>query len=149
MTKAKENVPEKELNALLKGQYMGIHAYDEYIYRTKDKFVKRELQNIQMDHKKHAAMIAKRVQDLGGKPVNDEGIKGSVMQAMFKPFMPNTPDKLLAGSLKAEAYYGVEISEEIVKGDLDPFSRRIVHRVLNENRRHVRRLKKLVDKKDL
>lgn len=128
----------KELNAFLKGQYMGIHAYEEYIQRTKDAKIKQELQKIQQDHKTHAARVAERIQNLGGKPVDDEGLMGTIQQTIFKmKGIPRSTEEILRGVLKGEAEYGVQLSEEIVKGDLDPESQTMIRQILDKDRSHV------------
>lgn len=76
----------KILNAFLKGQYMGIHAYEHCIEKLKDPNIKKEFQNIQQDHKIHALKVAERIQNLWGIPVDNEGIVGSV-QGFIGQFM--------------------------------------------------------------
>ena len=66
------------LNHFLQGQYMGIHAYEQHIEKLMDPHIKKEFQNIQQDHKLHAMKVAERIQNLGGTPVDDEGIVGSL-----------------------------------------------------------------------
>jgi len=127
----------KELNAFLKGQYMGIHAYEHLIQRAGDPEVKGLLQQIQQDHKQHALKVAERIQDLGGTPVDDEGFVGSIQGIISRVTAPNETHGILQSALKGEGYYGVEVSEEIVKGDLDPESKRIVESILDEDRQHV------------
>lgn len=127
----------KELNAFLKGQYMGIHAYEHLIQRAGDPEVKGLLQQIQQDHKQHALKVAERIQDLGGTPADDEGFVGSIQGIISRVTTPNDTQGILQSALKGEGYYGVEVSEEIVKGDLDPESKRIVESILDEDRQHV------------
>lgn len=53
------------LNDFLKGQYMGIHAYENYIQKISDEQIKRELQKIQQELKNDASKVAERIQNLG------------------------------------------------------------------------------------
>lgn len=137
-------VPIKELNAFLKGQYMGIHAYEEHIQKVKDPHIKSELQKIQQEHKHHAAIIADRIQNLGGRPADDEGFIGSIQQAISKLKIPDSTDGILKSALKGEDYYGIQMSEEIVKGDLDPESKQLVQQILDHDRKHVELLNNLL-----
>ncbi|WP_210766926.1 DUF2383 domain-containing protein [Cerasibacillus terrae] len=73
----------KELNAFLKGEYMGIHAYEHFIKHTQDPKLKDEPQRIQQEHKQHAARTAERIQNLGGKAVEDNGIMLSMKESMM------------------------------------------------------------------
>ncbi|KAB2336154.1 ferritin-like domain-containing protein [Cytobacillus depressus] len=134
----------KTLNQFLKGQYMGIHAYEHHIQKLTDPKMKREFQRIQQDHKNHALKVAERIQNLGGVPVDDEGLIGSV-QGYFGQFMiPDTTVGIIESSLKGEGYYGIQVSEEIVKGDLDPESRQLIEEILDKDREHVQFLQNLV-----
>lgn len=101
---------------------MGIHAYEHYIEKLKDPEIKKEFQKIQQDHKQHALKVAERIQNLGGVPVDNEGIVGSVQGLISQFTVPDTTEGIVSSALKGEGYYGVQISEEIVHGDLDPES---------------------------
>jgi bacterioferritin len=135
----------KELNAFLKGQYMGIHSYENYIQKINDEHIKKELQKIQQDHKEHASKVAARIQNLGGRPVDDEGFTGSISQIMSKiTGIPDTTEDMLRNILKGEDYYGIQLSEEIVKGDLDADSKKLVQEILDHDRKHVKILNNLL-----
>ncbi len=132
------------LNAFLKGQYMGIHAYEHHIQKLKDSTIKKEFQNIQQDHKLHAMKVAERIQNLGGTPVDDEGLVGSVQGFLSQFKIPETTDDIIKNALVGEDHYGIKISEEIVRGDLDPESLQLIEDILNKDREHVDRLNQIV-----
>ncbi|WP_028785098.1 ferritin-like domain-containing protein [Thalassobacillus devorans] len=134
----------KELNAFLKGQYMGIHAYEHLIQRVDEPGIKQELQNIQQEHKMHAMEIAERIQHLGGNPVDDEGFIGSMQNFISRFTTPDSTEGILESALKGEDVYGLHLSEEIVKGDLDPESKQMIERILDEDRKHLQILKGLM-----
>jgi bacterioferritin len=127
----------KELNSFLKGQYMGIHAYEHLLQNLEDAEVKKQFQRIQQEHKLHAQKIAERIQNLGGVPVDDEGMMGKI-QGYFSQFTtPHTTEEIIKRALKGEDYYGIHLSGEIVKGDLDDESQRIVDDILADDQKHV------------
>jgi len=130
----------KELNAYLKGEYMAIKAYDGFLERIKDPTMKEELQNIQRDHMKHVAKVSERISNLGGKPVNDAGFMGT-MSDMKNLIKRNSDDTtfILKDAGRGE-YRGVRMAEEVVKGDLDPESQKLIKDILNEDRSHVGKL---------
>lgn len=134
----------KELNAFLKGQYMGIHAYEDCIQKIDNPEVKKELQKIQQEHKVHASMVAERIQNLGGRPVNNEGMIGSIQQVIARFKGHESTEAILQGALKGEDYYGITISEEIVKGDLDQESKQLIEQILDHDQRHVEQLSQLL-----
>ncbi|GGD18577.1 ferritin-like domain-containing protein [Pontibacillus salipaludis] len=139
-----ENDVIKTLNTFLKGQYMGVHAYEQYIKKLDDPMIKKEFQKIQQDHKQHAQQVATRIQDLNGTPVDDEGLIGSVQGFIGKFMMPDETHKIIDSAARAESYYAVELSEEIVKGDLDPETKELIEQVIDEDRAHVESLHRLL-----
>lgn len=134
----------KELNAYLKGEYMGIHAYEHYIQQVTDPSVKKELQRIQQEHKLHAAKLAERIQNLGGKAVEDNGVMLSIREGMLnlKGF-PDDINEILQDAIKGQEK-GMLMAEEIVRGDIDEESRQIVEENLDEDREHLNRLNNLL-----
>jgi Protein distantly related to bacterial ferritins len=125
------------LNEFLKGNYMAIHAYNEYINRAKQPELKLLLQQLQQNHQQHAMEITKRIQDLGGKPVDHPGIKGKSME-IFKMLTDhnNEPDHIVKDALAGEKR-GIEISQNIVNGTLDDQSYRLVQQILDKNIKHL------------
>lgn len=134
-----------ELNTFLEGNYMAIHAYDQYIHHMDDDMIKRQLQQIQQQHKQHAALIAERIQNLGGKPVHDVGMMGKM--AEFMQQMKSTTDRehILKDALVGEQR-GIKTSQELMEQDLDQESLQLVESILNRDREHVTLLQNLLKK---
>lgn len=132
----------KELNEFLEGNFMAIRTYDRYIHRMEDPEVKKTLQNIQRDHKEHAAKIAERIQNLGGKPVNDTGFKGAIAEffANLKESTSGTND-ILRDAIAGETR-GIEVSRKMLEGDLDPGSVSLVRKILEDDEKHIDMLKR-------
>lgn len=145
MMESKETVL-KKLNEFLQGQYMGIHSYDYLLERVENEEVRNLFQKFQADHKQHAAMVTERIKSLGGTPVENEGVMGSIQGWLYQYRLPKNTEGLVENAIKGEAYYGVEISEEIVKGDLDPESKALIEKVLDKDREHARIIKELAGK---
>lgn len=130
----------RELNEFLKGQYMGIHSYEHYLQNLKDPHIKKQFQEIQMQHKQHAMKVAERIQNLGGTPVNQEGMTGKIQGFISQLNLPDTTTGLIEGALKGESL-GIEMSEKIVRGDLDEESRQLIGEILDHDRQHTYLLK--------
>ncbi len=130
----------KELNAYLKGEYMAIKAYDEFLDRIRDPEIKEELESIQEDHIKHAALVSRRIINLGGKPVKGPGWIGAM--ADIKKLARRNSEA--ANDILTDAgvgeYRGIRMAEEVVKGDLDEESLGLIKDILDEDRGHVGRL---------
>lgn len=143
---SEKNVAIKELNTFLKGQYMGIHAYEEYYQKIKCPELKANFQEIQQDHKQHAIAVAKRIQDLGGHPVDGPGIAGTMSEIMTRvKGLPDSDKEIVELAIKGEDDYGIQMSEKLVRGDLDKESMDLVHKILDEDRIHVSTLRKKLD----
>ncbi len=138
-----ENTVIRELNEFLKGQYMGINSYEHYIEKLEDERIKEQFQTIQQGHKQHAMRVATRIQDLGGTPVDDEGVVKSVQGFINQLNLPDTSEGLIQGALKGEAM-GIAASEKIVRGDLDPESRQLIEEILDHDRQHIFELNELL-----
>jgi len=139
-----ENTVVRELNALLKGNYMAIHGYEKFIQNAKDPGAKSQLQRIQREHKQNAALIAERIQNLGGIPENGSGLMGTMGELMnsLKGVSHNT-EFIIKDALESEDK-GIKMAEEIVRGDMDSESRKLVEGILDVNRRHVSQLDSLL-----
>jgi bacterioferritin len=134
----------EELNTLLRGHYMGIRSFEHYIHKLEDEDIRSQFQQMQQEVKHNAERVAERIQNLGGVPADDEGFTGSMHSFMGKMMIPDSTEGIIENAIKGEDRYGVEYSEELVKGDLDPESKRIVEEVLDVNRRHVEQLNRLL-----
>lgn len=130
----------KELNAYLKGEYMAIKAYDGFLERIKDSTMKEELQNIQRDHMRHVAKVSERISDLGGKPVNDAGFMGKISDVKNLIKRNSDDTAFIIKDAGRGEYRGVQMAEEVVKGDLDLESLNLIKDILNEDRSHVGKL---------
>lgn len=134
----------EELNTILRGSYMGIRSLEHYIQKMNDDALKKRFQRMQQEVKQDAQKIAERIQNLGGVPADSEGFSGSMHSYMHKAMVPDEPVSMIEEALKGMDNYGVEYSEEVVKGDLDPESKQIIKEVIDNNRRHVEQLRQLL-----
>lgn len=137
----------RELNRFLKGRYMGIHQYEQLIARAQEPELKDLLQRMQQHAKLGAQKIAERIQDLGGVPVDGVGVLGA-MREWIQSFQkePREARDILRDALVGENKYGIHFSHEMVAGDLDEESVRIVDMVLEEDKKRVEQLKQWLNR---
>lgn len=133
----------RALNEWLKGQYMGLHAYDHFIEKLKDESVKREFQRIHQELEQQAGEIADRIRQLGGEPVTSEGILGAVQSYIASWRIAPRSDEIIKKALEGEQL-GIEMTEKTVCGDLSASSLALARRILDEDRRHVETLQRLL-----
>lgn len=136
-----------ELNAFLKGEQMAIESYQKFIHNLNDRQVSKELQKIQNDHQQHANKIAQRIKELEGKPGDDPGVMGkmALVMADLKNMGKSDPAAILKDAYAGESK-GIEMAEEIVKGDLDHESEAMIRNILDNDRGHLETLNKLMRK---
>lgn len=134
----------EELNTLLRGTFMGVRALEHYIQELDNTELRQYFQSMQQEVKQSASKIAERIQNLGGIPADDEGFSGSIHNFIHKIMLPNDTRQIIEDALEGIDKYGVQYSEELVRGDLDSTSKQIVEEVLNTNRRHIEKLRLLL-----
>lgn len=137
----------KELNDILKGEYMAINKYDHYIKNVDNQDIKSELQTIQSQHKKQAIEISKRIQQLGGNPVNSAGMQGFISDALSNIIRKRDPEKILQEAIDGEEI-GISEGNEILLNITDGDSKKTIKNILNENEIIVNVLSGLVDDLD-
>ncbi|MFP7296652.1 ferritin-like domain-containing protein [Neobacillus niacini] len=131
----------EELNTLLRGTYMGIRSFEHYIQRVEDTQLKTIFQSMQQDVKQNAQKLAERIQNLGGVPADSEGFSGSMHSFMHNAMLPDDTSEIIEDALKGLDHYGVQYSEELVRGDLDPKSRQLAEEVIDTSRRQIDELR--------
>lgn len=134
----------EELNTLLRGTYMGIHAFEHHIQKLEDPQLNQRFQAMQQEAKLNAQKLAERIQNLNGVPADSEGVTGKMHSFMHKVMLSDDTTEIFEDALKGLEQYGVEYSEELVRGDLDPESRKLVEEVIDTSRRHADELRKLL-----
>lgn len=132
----------KELNTFLEGNFMAIHAYEKFIQHIESDEIKDVLQIIQQNHKKHTIVISRRIQDLGGVPVKDV----KMMMELANKVKPATKgDAAIVQDALTGEQRGIQVSKELLEGDLDKESLEMVNHILNADEKHIDLLAKFAD----
>ncbi|AJA47639.1 hypothetical protein CPAST_c15640 [Clostridium pasteurianum DSM 525 = ATCC 6013] len=145
LDKKVKNISIKELNAILKGEYMAIDSYEKYIKNITDADTKAEFQKIQKEHKRHAIKLAERIQILGGIPVSSVGVKGKVVETMSN--IKDMGRKSTADYIRKAQHgedTGIKMTSKIIKGDLDKDSLSLINSMLKEDENHVNILSEMM-----
>ncbi|MCO7127407.1 PA2169 family four-helix-bundle protein [Sporolactobacillus shoreicorticis] len=131
------------LNGLLKGLYMGIHAYDHFMENAKNHDLKQTFQTIQHEIREQALRVVERIQNLGGTPIEDAGWIGAFQDYLVKLRVPHEDEQIIQKAIEGEQL-GIEMTEKTVRGNLSAESERVVRELLNQDRTHVRQLKAMI-----
>lgn len=135
-----------ELNRFLRGRYMGLHQYEQLILRAKNPHLKEMLQKFQKHAKLGAKMVADRIRQLGGEPVDGVGILGEIRIWMEKfQVSPDRAIDILHDAYIGENKYGIHMSHEMVAGDIDEESKRIIDQILEEDQKRADQIKRWLE----
>ncbi|MED3728812.1 DUF2383 domain-containing protein [Priestia filamentosa] len=131
------------LNKLVEGQYMGIHAYENFIKNLdSSSSLLSHFIEIRKDLEHHAELLSKRVQILDGTPKSSEGIIGKIELFISQLFDSSTSEQdILKHAIKGQNLYGIKMTEELVSNKLDEERLCLVHEILQKQREHVDYLK--------
>lgn len=142
MTHHQETV--KSLNQLLQGEYMAVESFNNFISRLKDEKVRQVFMDIQKQHRDNIDKLAGYIQEIGGKPEENLGLKGTMGE--IKVNLDLGPDagteEIIKKAIEGETK-GVNMAEEVLRGDLDERSRDIAGEILHEDRKSIKKLERL------
>jgi len=135
-----------ELNRFLRGRYMGLHQYEQLIRHCKHPRLKEMLQKFQKSAKLETERIVERIKQLGGEPVDGVGILGEIRLWMDKlKGRPENTIEILHDAYVGENKYGVHMSHEMIAGDIDEESKRLIDRILEEDQKRADEIKKWLE----
>jgi len=133
----------KSLNELLQGEYMAIESFNNFISRLKDENIKTTFQDIQKQHRKNTETIANYIQNIGGRPDENLGIKGKMGDIMLNMELGSSLDyEVIKKAIDGETK-GVNMAEKVLRGNLDNESRYVAGEILEYDRESIKKLKGL------
>lgn len=133
----------KSLNKLLQGEYMAIESFNNFISRLKDENTKATFQDIQKQHRKNTEILANYIQDVGGRPDENLGIKGKMGDFMLNLELGSSIDyDVIKKAIDGETQ-GVNMAEKVLRGNLDTKSRDVAGEILQRDRKSIEKLKEL------
>lgn len=135
----------KSLNQLLQGEYMAVESFNNFISRLDDENVKQTFKDIQKQHRDNIEKLASYIQDMGGKPEENLGMKGKMGNTMLNMELGSESDTLeiLEKAIEGETR-GVNMAEKVLRGDLDDKSRDMAGEILHKDRASIDKLKSLL-----
>jgi len=134
----------KSLNQLLQGEYMALESFNTFIAKTENQEIKKAFQQIQENHRDNIKTLANYIQNIGGQPEENLGLKGKMADMKMNIGFGTNPDPkdLIEKAIEGETM-GINKAEEILRGELDDKSRDIAGEVLHRDRRTLDLLKNL------
>lgn len=131
------------LNELLKGELMAMDIYQETEDMQGDVQVMEMLKQFAKDHQEHAQLLADRIKELGGTPIEDTGMAGTMAGMSSKINALRGPSHLLEQVYAGEDK-GVHAYEDRID-ELDPESQAIVRKIMSKDHDHLKLFKERME----
>ncbi len=142
MSKDKEII--KSLNELLQGEYMAIESYNNFISKVEDEKIKQIFKEVQAQHRDNIAALADYIQDLGGQPDENLGLKGKMAEFWLNiKLNDKDANEILEKAIEGETQ-GINMAEKILRGTLDEDARTMTELVLDNDRKSINKLKSVL-----
>lgn len=135
----------KALNQLLQGEYMAVESFNNFLSKLDDQNAKRVFQEVQKQHRENISKLASYIQDIGGRPEENLGLKGKMGEIKINMDLGSDPDmtEVIEKAIEGETQ-GVNMAEKVLRGNLDDRSRDIAGEILNNDRKLIEKLKSLL-----
>ncbi len=142
MDKNKETI--KVLNELLQGEYMAVESFNNFISRVEDDRIKIGLQDVQKQHRENIDILANYIQNIGGQADENLGMKGKMAELKLNlDLIKSNDEDIIKEAIEGETN-GIEMTEKILRGNLDDKSRDLTGEILANDRKSIDKLKSLL-----
>ncbi len=133
------------LNQMLQGEYMAVDVFNIFISMTQEETVKKIFQEVQDNHRQNILILAKHIQELGGQPHENLGLKGTMAEIKINMQLGSKSEasKLIEKAIEGETK-GINMSEKLVRGNLDDPSRDLAGEILHRDRQSLDQLRILL-----
>ncbi|RKD29521.1 DUF2383 domain-containing protein [Thermohalobacter berrensis] len=134
----------KALNQLLQGEQMAVETFNIFISKVKDNETKKIFQEVQKQHRKNIFRLADYIQNLGGQPDENIGLKGIMADYKLNNQL-NDKDNLyiIEKAIEGETK-GINMAEKVLRGKLDDKSRKLAGDILHQDRMSLSKLQSLI-----
>jgi bacterioferritin len=134
------------LNELLKGEHMAIDIYNKTKDSQKDVQVAEMLDDFENDHRQHAELLKKRINDLGGIPRAGTGLSGIMANLAATVHSYRGPGQLLKHLYEGEDE-GIHAYEGRIN-KLDQVSQDLVRQITTEEHEHLKQFKARMEQEE-
>lgn len=133
------------LNAVLRGEHMALDIYNIYIDKIDDKKLAEKMQKISNDHKNNAYKISSQISNLGANPEENRGMAGAMSRAMGNIKTMAVVDEVdILKHLYNGEDKGIAAALEVVQGDLNTESKKLIGEILSNDHDHLKEIKTLI-----
>lgn len=133
------------LNSLLGYQQAAVETYDQALHKLEDPHVLADLHMIREEHAQAETLLRKKVQELGGKPVEASGAWGACAAAITSEENTIGVATALAALRQGEEHSINEFEDTLNQKDMNPDSKNLIRsQLLPASRKHVAELNRLM-----
>lgn len=135
----------KSLNEILQGEYMAVDVFNVFISRIDNEKEKSILQQVQNTNRDNIKTLANHIQNLGGKPHENLGLKGRIADMELSMEIGTKADssKVIRKSIDGMTK-GINMTEKTLRGTLSEESRNLVGGILENDRKSIEKLQSLI-----
>lgn len=142
LSRDKETI--KSLNELLQGEYMAVESYNNFISKVEDEKLKQIFKEVQTKHRDNIAVLADYIQDRGGQPDENLGLKGKMAELRLNMKLNyKDSNEVLEKAIEGETQ-GINMAEKILRGTLDEEARTMTELILDNDRQSINKLKSIL-----
>jgi uncharacterized protein (TIGR02284 family) len=135
----------ESLNQLLQGEYMAVESFNNFISKLEDENVKQAFKEVQKQHRENIDKLAGYIQDIGGRPNENLGMKGKMGDIKLNMDLGLYVDstEIIEKAIEGETR-GVNMAEKVLRGELDERSRDIAGEILHKDRKSIEKIRNLL-----
>ena len=124
---------------------MAVDSFNNFISKLKDDRTIQCFKEVQKQHRENIDKLAEYIQDIGGKPDENIGLKGKMgeMKLNIDLGFQTNANKIIEKAIEGETQ-GVNMAEKVLRGDLDDRSRDLAGEILKKDRESIEKLKDLL-----
>lgn len=125
---------------------MAVESFNNFISRLEDEKVEQSFKEVQKQHRENIDKLASYIQDIGGRPEENLGLKGKMGDVKINMELGSNADtvEIIKKAVEGETQ-GVNMAEKVLRGDLDDKSRDIAGEILHKDRSSIDKLNSLLD----
>ena len=124
---------------------MAIESFNNFISKVEEDNVKTTFQEVQKQHRENVEILANYIQDLGGQPEENLGMKCKMADIKLNMDLVSKADDLevIEKAIDGETQ-GVNMAEKVLRGTLDDKSRDLTGEILKNDRNCIEKLQRLI-----
>ncbi|MTI71953.1 MAG: DUF2383 domain-containing protein [Firmicutes bacterium] len=124
---------------------MAVDTFNIFISKLNDQKMKQKLQRVQKEHRKNISTLAEFIQNQGGEPKENLGLKGTMADFKLNRELNSKDNNYIINKVIEGETQGINMAEKVLRGRLDHSSRKIAEEILDQDRKSLNEIKSLIN----